>query len=79
MAEPDLVSERRWLSNDPKDPRWRFRVGLTRFGLIEILEEELTSANVAAQVTETTSKIILTPEQATWMASALLAVEREAT
>ena len=78
MAEPDLVCERVWMSNDPKDPRWRFRVGMTRFGLVEILEEELTSTSPEAKTTETTARLILTPEQAVWMASALREVEQEA-
>ncbi len=52
------------MSDDPKDPRWRFRVAEDATGLIVIVEEEMTSTSPTAQPSEVTHIITMTPKQA---------------
>ena len=71
MAEHVLMSQ------DPKDPRWRYRVADANppaTGLIEVVEEELTSASATAQVSGVTNRLLMTPDQARWMLAALAKV-----
>lgn len=69
------MSEQIMMSDDPKDPRWRFRV-LEEDGLTRIFEEELSSASPTAQPTGVTNCLLLTQDQAEWMAKALANVVR---
>ncbi len=71
------MSERAMVSNDPKDPAWRFLVWETPMGLFEIVEEELTSGSPTALRVSVTNRILMTRAQAEWMLDALASVLRE--
>ena len=67
--------ERKLLSTDPKDPKYWLRVTRDEdSGIVEIAEEELTSARLTAQVTEARASLLFTSEQAHWLINALTEV-----
>ena len=58
------------MSDDPKDPRWRLRLveSFEEKGYLELLEEELVSANAeTAQPTDVRTSLIATRPQAEWL------------
>ena len=62
-------------STDSKDPCYRLRVeDDPDWGLVSILEEDVTSSRPTAQVTNVRAALDLTTEQARWLVHALTEV-----
>lgn len=72
------MQDRIFMSDDPKDPKFRIRVheAIEEAGLVSIVEEDLTSTKPTAQVTEERVRLCLTPTQARWLLAALSDVLR---